>query len=154
MAYFEDLSTYRYDTSGEEVLSIERGFIVFTPAYTRLNIGWLDAAQIYSQGAVPAELISSLAWLASGQRINVMRGFHVCQFCRSADTEIRGNGELRVPGEPGVMYAAPIMVNHYVAEHGYAPPQEFITAALAYSAAGDRLDEPSWIPADAKRELY
>ena len=41
-----------------------------------------------------------------------------------------GNGEIRVTGEDGTVYAAPTMIAHYVAEHHYLPPQEFVDAVL------------------------
>ncbi|MEJ7786715.1 MAG: hypothetical protein WKF96_18085 [Solirubrobacteraceae bacterium] len=40
------------------------------------------------------------------------------------------NGEIRVTGEDGTVYAAPTMIAHYVAEHDYLPPQEFVDALL------------------------
>jgi hypothetical protein len=37
------------------------------------------------------------------------------------------NGEIRVFRQ-GVIYAAPIPIVHYVEEHGYLPPAEFLQA--------------------------
>ncbi|MEU3075515.1 hypothetical protein [Streptomyces laurentii] len=60
------------------------------------------------------------------------RGFHVCNLClRARSGAPRGNGEIRVPGESGITYAAPDLITHYVAAHGYRPPQVFVDAVLA-----------------------
>jgi hypothetical protein len=45
-----------------------------------------------------------------------------------------GNGQIRVNhrGEgPPVTYVAPVLLHHYVVEHHYLPPQEFIDAVNA-----------------------
>jgi hypothetical protein len=39
--------------------------------------------------------------------------------------------EIRVVGRDGRVYAAPGLVCHYVAAHGYQPPQEFVEAVMA-----------------------
>lgn len=41
-----------------------------------------------------------------------------------------GNGEVEVKGAAGSGYRAPTLLYHYVTEHGYLPPQEFIDAVL------------------------
>jgi len=38
-----------------------------------------------------------------------------------------GNGEIRVAGD-GVTFAAPVLIVHYIEEHGYLPPPEFLEA--------------------------
>ena len=40
------------------------------------------------------------------------------------------NGEFHVVGATGVVYCAPQFIVHYIAEHQYQPPQEFIEAVL------------------------
>ena len=39
-----------------------------------------------------------------------------------------GNGEIRVHGRNGKVYASPTLVCHYIDKHGYCPPQEFADA--------------------------
>ena len=41
-----------------------------------------------------------------------------------------GTAEIRVFGPHGAIYAAPTLIYHYVAEHHYKPPAEFVHAAL------------------------
>jgi len=38
-----------------------------------------------------------------------------------------GNGEIRVANE-AVIFAAPVLVVHYLEEHAYLPPAEFLKA--------------------------
>jgi hypothetical protein len=53
--------------------------------------------------------------------------------------EIRlGNGEIRVPGANGLVYAAPTLICHYIDEHEYGPPEDFLHA--------DALLFPSCLP--------
>jgi hypothetical protein len=39
-----------------------------------------------------------------------------------------GNGEIRVPSENGIVYAAPTLICHYIDRHRYCPPNEFLMA--------------------------
>ena len=121
-------------------------FADLTPhAYTRtdglnvLNVGWLDGAEPFSRGRTSAAFREALAVLCE-RPIHRHRGFHVCDFCpRSVMTKQRvqmGNGQIRVLGPDGLWYAAPTMVHHYVAEHGYRPPAVFIDAVLKPLAVG------------------
>jgi len=38
-----------------------------------------------------------------------------------------GNGEIRV-ADAGIVYAAPVLVVHYIEEHDYLPPTQFLKA--------------------------
>jgi hypothetical protein len=75
---------------------------------------------------------------------NLFRGFHVCEFCplpfrklSGGGTPIpdpkpgtTGNGEIRVLGADGVTFVAPVLIVHYITEHQYSPPQQFVDAVL------------------------
>ena len=37
---------------------------------------------------------------------------------------------MRVWGKDGNVYAAPSLIFHYILQHGYQPPQEFIDAVM------------------------
>ena len=111
MTYFPDFSAYTYTPNDK------------TGA---LNIGWLDASQPFQSGTTRSEFHAGLALLCS-RPILLHRGRHECQFCRNA----WGNGQVRVVGADGRLYAAPTLVHHYVVEHHYKPPEEFILAVIA-----------------------
>ena len=135
MTYYPDLSEYEY-------LGPEPGV---------LNIGWLGSSMPFPSGDVAPEFLRALV-RSAGEKHNVLRGLHRCDFCdlesgpgvyvddcgtvrywdRSVDTYPvwLGTGEIRVIGTNGVAYAAPTLVIHYVLDHDYLPPQEFVDAVL------------------------
>jgi hypothetical protein len=124
VTYFADLTPYTYfDGEGPDVL----------------NVGWLEPDHPYPRGEAPAGLLSRLEELAE-ERVRQTRGYHHCGFCMRDVQAVAGEGgwfaavahesaELRVPGD-GVTYAAPLLVLHYIEEHGYLPPAEFCAAVL------------------------
>lgn len=109
-----------------------------------IAIGWLDAGIAYDRGEVPAEFIDRLrARCRNG--VNRTRGLHRCTLCaRTAEpglppaTTVRskagafvvGGAEIRVEGPSGTRYASPDMIIHFVEEHGYRPPQDYIDGVL------------------------
>jgi hypothetical protein len=124
MSYFEDLTFYSYCQSRDGV----RGFEV--------NVGWLDAGHPFPTAVPSDELLESL-WRFSAIRICQMRGFHPCDFCHGEFAMIQrhkseyqafGSAEIRAFSPSGLAYAAPNLIYHYVAAHGYAPPAEFVKA--------------------------
>ena len=122
MAYYRDLTPYDYKPGHEPML----------------NVGWLAAGNRYERGPVPYEFATALYRLVQSP-VNLCRGFHVCDLCTPRPSREyydvwsmlrRGNGEVRVDGASGLTYAAPALIWHYVAEHQYLPPREFIDAVL------------------------
>ncbi len=62
----------------------------------------------------------------ASQRLgSVTLGTHECEFC-PPDSAFEGNGEYRYYGRSGDVYVAPMMILHYMEEHGYRPPEEFL----------------------------
>lgn len=110
MAFIADMTPYTY--AGHE------------PLADVLAIGWLDSSMPYSRGETSDEFRSALAALCDSP-MRRFRGWHSCQFC--AGRANGGNGEFRVRKE-GTWYVAPILIRHYISEHGYKPPQAFIDA--------------------------
>jgi len=122
--FYQDLSPYEY--MGAEEPNV-------------YNIGWLDANRPFEHGTVPEEALSALLRL-SASPVNKTRGWHTCPFCSATPpTEIQskgrklqlGNGEIRIAGCDGKVYAAPNLVYHYVERHGYKPPDAFVKALLS-----------------------
>ena len=117
MAYYEDLSTYRY--FNEDVA---------------LNIGWLSKEHPFPTGSVPEELLPKLA-ACLDYPVNQTRGLHGCDFCEDAfsyyeENSRVGSAEFRIFAEDGTVYAAPTLLHHYIEKHNYRPPQAFIDAVL------------------------
>ena len=156
--FYEDLSEYEYLTE-DTFDDRESGLFAlwYHPTYARLNVGWLAAGQPYPRGRVPAGLVEKLEAIQRIQWMNVCLGVHVCDLCPPAEGP-EGNGEIRIPGEPGIAYAAPFLVTHYIAVHGYKPPAGFVEAVLSVDldewAAARWPDVPfPWVPDEVERLL-
>ncbi len=126
MTYFPDLTRYRY----------MRPFLM----EKALNVGWLAAGIPWPKGDVPSQFVHKL-WMRCEHPVIETRGLHWCEFCSgqageivsqaySGKTMLVGSAEIRVWGTDGKVYAAPNMIIHYVIEHNYRPPNEFIQAVL------------------------
>ena len=123
MAYFADLTPYTY-------------FEERSPGNV-VNVGWLDRAHEFSRGPVPDEVLAKLFSLCK-HPVHQTRGFHVCELCPDAKVgqfAERGgvrigiaSAEIRVPGPDGLVYACPMLIYHYIKDHGYQPPVAFVRA--------------------------
>lgn len=126
MAYFKDLSPYEFFPGQPHVL----------------NVGWLSRDYGFPRGPVSFAFVDELSRFTKLEALT--RGFHVCEFCKppldviALDEGYRdvweyfrsGNGEFRIVGSDGIAYAAPALLLHYISEHQYQPPQQFIDAVL------------------------
>jgi hypothetical protein len=125
MTYFEDLTPYSYIQKDKEHL---------------LNVGWLDSRHDYRKAAVSQDFIEKLAWLSVNAAVNRTPGIHKCSLCPPMDfgfhiisiereQHLLGSAEIRVKG-PEATYAAPDLLLHYVLDHKYRPPEDFIGGVL------------------------
>lgn len=121
--------------------------MIATGAHIRA-VGWLHPDHPYSNGDVSPEFLSCLRrFVAKWQSSAIALGFpfagglHECEFCQKA----RAAGNFGVPCGAS-LFVAPEMVLHYIEEHGYRPPDEFIAALLKCplpdSDAYQKLSEP------------
>jgi hypothetical protein len=126
MAYYPDLSPYVYKPRGTEG--------------NTLNVGWLDAEHTYPRGTLSEAFVERL-WAFCRKKMLQARGFHTCELCEipaqepfqaqhGAEILSLGWAEIRVFGAEGCVYAAPNLIYHYVVDHYYRPPEEFIQAVL------------------------
>ena len=125
MTYFIDLTTYTYGaTEGSEA--------------STLNVGWLSGSASFLTASPDPQFVSRL-WRFCKVSIGQTRGLHECEICRSREANtakrddeqlLLGSAEIRVLSEQGQIFAAPNLIYHYVVDHNYAPPQEFVRAIL------------------------
>lgn len=132
MSWYPDLSTNSMVAKGDHVRAV----------------GWLSVGQPYAQGSVPLDFVLRLREFVNlanesseALYFGAYGGFHTCEFCGQAQ-DTRNFG---VPaGEH--LFVAPAMIGHYVEEHKYAPPAEFIAAVADSPLPGTveytRLAEP------------
>ncbi|WP_162907611.1 hypothetical protein [Allorhizocola rhizosphaerae] len=130
MTYFADLSPYTYLKS-EQAVGL-------------LCVGWLEAGHEYPIGPTPPRFVARLGKLCAERKTAQTRGFHRCTFkpCDKLphwpplstminDREVfLGSAEIRVSAGKGISFAAPDLIYHYVVDHGYKPPAQFVEAVM------------------------
>lgn len=122
MTWYPDLGTETMVTSGNHVRAI----------------GWLSSGKPFPTGGVPHHFVERLRLFTeraceSGDALwfGAFGGWHACELCRNHI----GTANLGVPsGE--VLYVAPEMISHYVEEHDYAPPTDFVAAVMSCPLPG------------------
>ncbi len=129
MTYYPDLSPYEYFRDVEARAGI-----------SSLNVGWLDPSHPFPAGQTSAQFKQRLLRLCqSDNEVVRTRGAHICVLdnCPSDNpgpeawdpTAPVGSSEIRVIGTAAI-YAAPVLIHHYVVAHNYRPPVEFIQAVM------------------------
>jgi hypothetical protein len=129
MTYFADLSEYTY----------------FEPLPGTKNIGWLSAGHDFKRAVLPDFLLERL-WQFCKVSIAQSRGIHNCELCsedacrvqRNDERLLLGTSEIRVFGTAGEIYAAPTLIYHYIVDHHYAPPEEFLVALQEGASPPDK----------------
>ncbi|MCA8912093.1 MAG: hypothetical protein KDB82_10330 [Planctomycetes bacterium] len=108
-------------------------------------IGWLGR-KLQPTGDVPDGFLESLLGLVWSKRAHPMRGYHFCQFCELSEDDLHwrpatvalpdgtlfnlGSAEIWVPADDSTVFCAPNLIIHYVKEHRYCPPKQFIDAVM------------------------
>lgn len=120
MAYFEDLTPYRYFNRTSKLLV--------------LNVGWLAADHQFARwpiDEVDSRKVRFFYYLSKHAQTRTMRtrGWHTCPFCKEPKGAASGSAEVRVEHD-GVVYAAPELIVHYVLAHDYMPPSKYVEAVL------------------------
>lgn len=123
MPYYEDLSTIT--TEGGE------------GAAEATAVGWLDAEHGMPVGETPPSLLRTVED-ALRRPVGQTRGFHRCPFCEEAPfgplryqcqdgSELwLGTASIELQSPGGRLWRAPTLIAHYVADHGYRPPDQFV----------------------------
>ncbi len=122
MTFYPDLSTESQIAAG---------------AFVRA-IGWLSSERPFPRGEAAPGLVARLGlfrehWGESTVALSwaVAGGPHTCDLCERH----RDSANFGVPAGD-ILYVCPGMVGHYVEEHEYAPPEEFVQAVFASPLPG------------------
>jgi len=92
----------------------------------KVKIGWLDPIAPYQSGECPKEVVEKLKQL---KPVIHTKGWHDCPYCQNATSSKQYL--IEVPGRgKNIMYDIPEMIIHYIEEHEYLPPQEFIDTII------------------------
>jgi hypothetical protein len=122
--YYDDLTSYEY-------------YLPFKLPNV-LNVGWLATEHAFAKADAPAGLLDRLRQILRAEgnfsaRVNPIRGIHPCHHCgaRQFQHPHIGSCEIWIPSQKAENYfAAPSLIIHYIEEHNYIPPQNFIDAVF------------------------
>jgi len=109
-----------------------------TACFAPLAVGWLEPCAPFPTGQTTDAFRKQLRALAANP-IFLTRGFHRCPWCPldAGNDDHSGNGEFCIKGPNGRWYCAPQLIAHYVDDHNYLPPGEFIEAVCELAAIHD-----------------
>ena len=125
MAHYADRATYSYGAAPDSSL---------------ICAGWLARGHSFRSASAPDGFLDRLAWRCVNQLERKYRGIHVCELCSPDEADyvsilhrgrktVLGMAEITVRTKSGD-YAPPSLNVHYVAAHGYLPPDDFVRAVL------------------------
>jgi len=117
--YIEDLSTEPREPSAANIWAreLERDY----PGLVTRSVGWLGAT-VPTSGLVDPGILAALRHYASWARVeDGWVGVHTCEICNA----FCSNGEFWIIWS-GIRYVLPQMTLHYITEHGYKPPEQFL----------------------------
>jgi hypothetical protein len=122
--YFADLTGYSHQIEPFTLIGVK-------------NVGWLDVESTFPRGHIPKTTFLKLKRLAGGSGsfrplVEPVRELTCCQICGQLELlgsagNILPSAELWIPARETI-YAAPIMILHFIGVHNYLPPAEFIAA--------------------------
>lgn len=133
MAVYEDFS--KYEKNGAKLENV-------------INIGWLGEAGKFPKGHVSEEFIMNL-WeyykcpffpvrkVYQNENLDGYWKFYTAK-CNGREIAL-GSSEVRIFDQKrGVIYASPNLIIHYILNHKYLPPQEYIKAVIEGSKPNSR----------------
>jgi hypothetical protein len=112
--WFEDLT--KCDYFGEEYAEILTA------------VGWLENEKPFATGKVPIDFFEKLSELQKNPwTFAFFCGFHECSICQFKGKS--GIKNIFIPHNKKI-YVCPELITHYINNHFYLPPDEFIEAVL------------------------
>lgn len=121
--YFPDLVPYQHGDA---------------PPHPRIRrVGWIEEGHDFPTGTVPMEFLTKLTAIKLSQwptlfHFGLVRGAIYCTLC-DRDDRSGCSTELLVPdvGNPGCFFGSLSMIDHFVRDHGYCPPNVYVDSVLA-----------------------
>lgn len=96
-------------------------------------IGWLERGQPFPTGPIDPRFLAALRAQFENRWLPVVSmGVHACDL-GACGFGAAGAQHVIIPS-PRCVYVAPDLVLHYIEDHAYAPPAEFVDAVLACPA--------------------
>ena len=101
-----------------------------TEDYKFVAVGYLSIDEEFEKGEVSANFLTKLKVLWNEGTTLGSLGSHECEFCiDEGNYENRGKSsseKILVDRENKIKYCFPEMIFHYITEHKYLPPSDFI----------------------------
>jgi hypothetical protein len=123
---------------GRPVLVVKVGSGMLPDGLTLRAVGWLERPG-FPTGSVSKDCVDALvAALRGGIFLDGYRGVHGCTLCGTGCPEVRwrrrkvaltGHGHYLLQSGQ-VVYMAPSLLLHYILDHDYRPPDEFVHAVV------------------------
>lgn len=124
-----------------------------------MNIGWLDKSSDYKTGSIGNEFIEKLIAIYLNDdefngRTKLARSTNaVCNICGCVSPLIKKNGisysidleEIWIPSIGNGHFASPAIVIHYIIDHSYVPPDEYIQSVLAVDLKSPYSAQEIWL---------
>jgi hypothetical protein len=150
MAYFKDLSEYSYLKEARRSHTVNVGWLERWHRYTKQTVSEEIAQLLWNfckisiaqtRGFHVCNLCDKIDWLG-GQVIGTLARRIGCfnawrpnrklepplRACRGEESLVLGSAEIRVFGKGDTLFAAPNLIYHYVINHHYKMPDEFVAA--------------------------
>lgn len=103
----------------------------YIPNKTAVYIGWLEPSEEEpTTGETSEDFKERIREICEGEQFleESHRGWHMCPLCASG----RSSRTFLISSSvEDKFYYFPGMVHHYVSEHNYKPPEEFVEAVMA-----------------------
>lgn len=122
-----------------------------------VSVGWLDTSHTIPAAAHPPALLDAIrARLALIEVVYISLGIYTCPFC--SKVQVSGEYHFYNPATRRG-YVAPALFLHFMEEHYYAPPKEFIQAVLNprtlddYTRALEELENQMWVGMITEEDL-
>lgn len=95
--------------------------------YKSVAVGYLDITEEYQKGIVSQNFINKLRQIWDSGIKLMSLGHHTCEFCGKATGSCE---KVLRDRENRIEYMFPEMIFHYIEEHGYQPPEDFVMFVL------------------------
>jgi len=101
------------------------------------RVGWIEVGNAFKTGDVAVEVVSKLDAIKSSRwpilfHFGLIRGAYRCTLCLPGN-RFACSTELLIPDadRPGCYFGSLAMIDHFIRDHRYVPPDEFQRSVLA-----------------------
>ena len=108
--------------------------------YKSVAIGYLSIEEEYNKGPVSQNFINKLQQLWDTGATLMSLGHHECELCidegNYTKRALSSSEKILRDDKNKIEYMFPQMIFHYIEEHGYQPPEDFVIFVLSAPFVG------------------